>query len=110
MSLKIFPGTLRTAAIVSALPVIPFMILETINARNLPPDFPIVLFALMWLMALSFVLVFASLLRGTAPESRTTAHTIGRVTKGALLLLIAFLWISIIRDQMPCFLGVPNCD
>jgi hypothetical protein len=32
------------------------------------------------------------------------------VAKAALLLLIAFLWIALIRDGMPCFLGVPNCD
>jgi hypothetical protein len=24
--------------------------------------------------------------------------------------LIAWLWISIVLDRMPCFLGVPNCD
>ena len=25
-------------------------------------------------------------------------------------LLTAWLWIGILMDQMPCFLGVPNCD
>jgi hypothetical protein len=27
-----------------------------------------------------------------------------------LLFIIAWLWITIIIDQMPCFVGVENCD
>jgi hypothetical protein len=26
------------------------------------------------------------------------------------LAFIARMWIGILIDQMPCFLGVPNCD
>jgi hypothetical protein len=28
----------------------------------------------------------------------------------AALIIIAWLWGSVILDQMPCFLGVPKCD
>jgi len=27
-----------------------------------------------------------------------------------VLILIAWLWAGALVDQMPCFLGVPNCD
>lgn len=27
-----------------------------------------------------------------------------------LALTLAFLWVGLVSDQMPCFLGVPNCD
>jgi hypothetical protein len=26
------------------------------------------------------------------------------------LILLAWLWVGLIHDQMPCFLGVPNCN
>jgi hypothetical protein len=29
---------------------------------------------------------------------------------GIVLGVIAWFWIAILTDQMPCFLGVPNCD
>jgi hypothetical protein len=28
----------------------------------------------------------------------------------AFLVLIVWVWAGVIIDQMPCFLGVPNCD
>jgi hypothetical protein len=27
-----------------------------------------------------------------------------------LFALLAFFWIAVLADQMPCFLGVHNCD
>jgi hypothetical protein len=32
------------------------------------------------------------------------------VLKALWLLFVAWLWIGILIDQMPCFLGVQNCD
>jgi len=28
----------------------------------------------------------------------------------AVMIALAWSWIGIVLDQMPCFLGVPNCD
>jgi hypothetical protein len=28
----------------------------------------------------------------------------------ATLIFIAWMWVAVVLDQMPCFLGVPNCD
>jgi len=111
MNLNILPatlGTVRTAAIVSSVLVLPFMILELVT-RRVSFDFPIVLFAFMWLMALSFIVILTPILRslqtkhGTLPNFSLLLRIVG-------LILIAWMWVSLVVDQMPCFLGVPNCD
>lgn len=38
------------------------------------------------------------------------AHPVGLSIKFALLILLAILCTELVLDQMPCFLGVPNCD
>jgi hypothetical protein len=47
--------------------------------------------------------------RVRAGNGGVAAHpeTIGML---ALLVLIAWFWVGLVDDQMPCFLGVPNCD
>jgi hypothetical protein len=59
---------------------IPFSILEIIN-QGLTPDFPLLLFGLLWLLSVVFIATLA-----------------------------AWMWLSVVIDQMPCFMGVPNCD
>jgi hypothetical protein len=39
-----------------------------------------------------------------------TARPVRFIFGAALLILIALAWSGIVADQMPCFLGVPNCD
>ena len=34
----------------------------------------------------------------------------GFPVKVVLLGLVAWYWIGLVIDQMPCFLGAPNCD
>jgi hypothetical protein len=38
------------------------------------------------------------------------ANPVGLLLRIVFLLLIAWMWASLLIDQMPCFLGVPNCD
>lgn len=38
------------------------------------------------------------------------ANPFSLVLRVAVLILIAWLWIGSVVDQMPCFPGVPNCD
>ena len=75
--------------------VLPFVLLEAVN-RGVDRNFPVVLFALMWLLASAFV---AILMRPSRWWLRA-----------ALLIPIAAFWVGLVVDQMPCFLGVPNCD
>jgi hypothetical protein len=103
------PANFKTAAIVSSILVLPFMILELINRRNIYSGFPIALFVFMWLLPLAFTIILMPILRTLLTENRTV-NPISLVPRVALLLLIAWLWVSLVVDQMPCFLGVPNCD
>ena len=75
--------------------VLPFVLLEAVN-RGVDRNFPVVLFALMWMLAAAFV---AILMRPSRPLLRVV-----------LLIPIAAFWVGLVVDQMPCFLGVPNCD
>lgn len=103
----IFPQ-LRFSAIIGAAAVLPFVLLEVAN-RGLNGDFAIPLFAVMWLLSTTVTVILTSLVR-----SVRTRHN-AMVSPAVLLrvaCLVPFVWmfVSLVIDQMPCFLGVPNCD
>jgi hypothetical protein len=79
------PSTPWLPAVVGILAVVPFALLELVNRSGLNEAFPFVLFVLLWVLpgVLFWVIVLG---------------------------VLAWFWIVILTDQMPCFLGVPNCD
>jgi hypothetical protein len=98
-------------AIISSSLVLPFLILEFVNARTFPrfaQSFPIPLFALLWLLAFSFVYILSRMIRRDSTLVRRLPALAGLGV--VVLALIAFAWVGIVVDQMPCFLGVSNCD
>ena len=101
---------LRSPAIISALLVLPFMILEVVNRRAYREGFPISLFAILWLLPLAFMLVLTPMVREVRAGNSLVANPINLLLRVALLTLIAWLFVGIVVDQMPCFLGVANCD
>jgi hypothetical protein len=72
--------------------------------------FPIVLFGVMWLLPLSFILIMRPVVRRLRADEGGVANPPGLWPRVAVSMLIAWLWIGLVVDQMPCFLGVPNCD
>lgn len=103
----------RSAAIISFLLVLPFMILELINRRNFSEGFPIPLFGILWLLPMIFIVILMSLARIVRAGNRMMANPANLLlllSRVAILALIAMMWAGILVDQMPCFLGVPNCD
>lgn len=104
------PGNLKTAVIGSSVLVLPFIILELVNLRDSPHGFPIPLFGFMWLMALAFILILMPILRSRQTTNQTVPSSLSFLARIVLLMLIAWVWVSLVVDQMPCFLGVPNCD
>ena len=100
---------IRSSASIGLTLVVPFMILEWVNRRNLIGDFPVPLFGMMWLLPTTFFVIMMPITRNlrTGNSVRTNASLLVKV---ALLGLIAWMWVAIVIDQMPCFLGVPNCD
>jgi len=101
---------LKTPAIVASLLVLPFMILELVNRRGFNDGFPVPLFFLMWLLPVAFVAILMPILRSLPAGNRNMQSALSLLPRIALLILIAWLWVGLTLDQMPCFLGVPNCD
>lgn len=102
----------RSAALISSILVLPFGILqflfnpvETQNGLDL-----IVLFGLMWLLPFSFIVMVKRMVRTAKAGTPITARPMYLFLSVACLALLATAWVSLVMDQLPCFLGVPNCD
>lgn len=91
---------LKSAAGISSCLVLPFVILEARTRADFFAHFPGALFVVMWLLPFAFVLVWPRVFTRSTPL----------ILRGVALLVLAALWLSLVIDQMPCFLGIPNCD
>ncbi len=68
------------------------------------------LFVLLWLVATAFAIVAAPLIRAALAGEGLLARPGVLAARVGFLVLAAGVWIVIVQDQWPCFLGVPNCD
>ena len=101
---------LRLPAIFSFLLVLPFMLMELVNSRNFNEGFPILLFIIMWLLPVLFILTGIPILRNVRARNSILANPVIVLIRVVFLILIVWFWGTLLIDQMPCFLGVPNCD
>jgi hypothetical protein len=106
-------GTLKsfvTSLLISSTLIAPFIILQWVNRRAFHEDFPFVLFTFMSLHSLFIVFLLTPALRRLRSEGHVRAlklrHWAGLVFSAVLILAYA----DVVIDQLPCFLGVPNCD
>jgi NADPH:quinone reductase-like Zn-dependent oxidoreductase len=104
------PDHLRAPAPIGSLLVLPFLILEWLNRRGLHEGFPLVLFGALWLLPPSFILIIRPIVRRLQADERRSANPHALLPRAAVAILVAWFWIVLVVDQMPCFLGVPNCD
>ena len=87
---------LRLPVLISAVLVLPFLILEVLNRGTAVEDFPIPPFGFLWLLAALFGVVLVPLLRRV--KAGRSADEPG-VWLGILsLILITGLWIAIVVD------------
>jgi hypothetical protein len=100
----------RRAAIVvlSTSLILPFAVLELVNNRAARSDFPVALFAFMWLNALALTALIVSISRTLRSPGRR--YTVSLAVRALAAIALAWMGVAGIVDQMPCFLGVPNCD
>ena len=96
--------------IVGGLLVLPFMALEFVNTRGFNGSFPLALFVFMWLLGSAFLLAATNFVRRLQAAGGTPHNALRVLPALALSIAIAWLWVGLVADQMPCFLGVPNCD
>jgi len=103
-------ANLKASAVSSSALVLPFMILELLNRRSFREGFPIPLFIAMWLLPFAFTLILIPTVAALRHKRNSASDRFITLLSLALLILIGLLWAGIIADQLPCFLGVPNCD
>lgn len=106
--------TFAGAALFGLLAVAPFAFMEVRNnpgIRSGELAFPFTLFHGMWLFPTMLFLAATPVVRGVRAGENVLAHPIGLMLRVSFLVLVAAVWLLILSDQMPCFLGgVPGCD
>jgi hypothetical protein len=90
--------------------VLPFMVLEWVNRRAFHEEFPFVLFAFMSLQSLIILLLLTPALRRLLANGSLRALKLGHWVGLVVGVLVAVGYVNVVIDQLPCFLGVPNCD
>jgi len=100
----------RSAAIISFILVLPLMILELVNRRNFHEGFPIALFSLLWLLPVAFIVILVPMVRNIRAGNNIIENPFKLFLAVVILVLIAWMWGGLLIDQLPCFMGVPNCD
>ena len=100
-------GRIGVAAGLSTAVLLPLLILDWLNRDSVVHAFPTVLFAVLWLLPFAFVLLAPAVVR---PSQGGAPSSVRRLLTAVCLIVIAWFWGAIVIDQMPCFLGVPNCD
>jgi hypothetical protein len=105
-----FISTLLIAVVISSILVAPFLFLELRLGSQTYSSFPYQLFAILWILPVAFVITFSPFVRSLRSRESVITNPVTLVVRIAFLALFLILWIALVRDQMPCFLGVPNCD
>jgi hypothetical protein len=107
-------SNLKRPALTGAALALPFLALELVfNASSFSLKTildTVALFGLLWLLPAAFVLIGFPLARSARAGENVLANPAALMLKTILLALIAVVWASLLADQLPCFLGVPNCD
>jgi hypothetical protein len=108
--LQTMKTSLITATLVSTILVAPLVYLELRYAMQNYSNFPYPLFAILWLIAAAFILAAAPVIQAVRAGESVLKRPALLVIRVVFLVLAAIFWTGIVNDQMPCFLGVPNCD
>ena len=108
--MKTFFTNFKSPALIGLLFVIPFMIMEVVYTQNITAIFNIPLFGIMWILPVLFILTGIPILRNVQAGNSLLANPVNLLIRVAFLIFIAWFWGALLIDQMPCFLGVPNCD
>ena len=111
-TMKNITSTLGLAALIGFILVLPFAILEALNNTITTQNAPglILLFGVLWLLPTAFIVVLVPMVRTVRAGKSIFANPMTLLLRVAFLALIATIWGWGFIDQLPCFLGVPNCD
>ena len=106
-----FVQTFGIASVIGLLLVSPLAILEfqyaTVSRQS--SDYA-ALFGLLWLLIVAIVVVAVLTVRSFKPGHTMLSKLRVLGIEVILLVFMAGTWITIVKDQFPCFIGVANCD
>lgn len=101
---------LFTPVLLGLLCVLPFAVMEIVNLGRIPDPFPYAIFLYLWLMFALFLICLFAIVR-IAKSRVNKQERLPAILLNALVLLFSVMSIVyLLADQMPCFLGMPNCD
>jgi hypothetical protein len=95
---------------ISATLVVPLFALEWWNRREFHEEFPLLLFTFMSVHSLLIVLAAAPVVGRLRTERNLRALRFGHWAGLVVSAFLAVVYAGVVIDQLPCFLGVPNCD
>ena len=102
---------LRWSALLGLLIVLPFAGLEYTVAGSSTADASLyALFGVLWVLATAFLVTLGGIVRKLRTGGSAWTHPFKLLVAFSFLLAAGFVWWGIVLDQLPCFLGVPNCD
>jgi hypothetical protein len=103
--------TLGLAALISGILVLPFVILEAVNQTITKQNVAglALMFGILWLLPTVFIVILAPLVRNIKAGNAMT-KPVALLLRVASLAVITMMWTGMVIDQLPCFLGIPNCD
>jgi hypothetical protein len=104
------PKSFVVSLLISATLVAPFIVLQWVNRRAFHEGFPFLLFTFMSLHSLFIVLLLTPALGRLRAERSPRALKLGHWVGLLLGIFLAYVYVNVVIDQLPCFLGVPNCD
>jgi hypothetical protein len=102
--------SIARSAVAGLMATIPFMALQSVNTHNFWTDFPIAVFGSLWVFAAVFIGTIGAILNQARMPGKTMARKMLVVAGIVFAFAVAMIWFGFVVDQMPCFLGVPNCD
>ena len=97
----------RAALLAFAL-VLPLAVLEAMNQSITTRTLP--LFGFLWLVPAVAVTGFLRISRWSKTPAGSPGARAGRLAGFVLVAFLVVVWVRLFVDQLPCFLGVPNCD
>lgn len=98
------------SALLGLLITLPFAVMELVNRRSYGEDFPFPLFGIMWLMASVFAAILIPITKDLRSGESLKANWASLLVRGVILVGVIVGWVSLVADQMPCFVGVRYCD
>jgi len=108
--LQTMKTTMITATLVSTVLVAPLVYLELRYGTQSYSRFPYPLFLILWLVPAAFIIAAAPLMRAVRARKNLLERPGVLMVRVVFLVFAALFWTGFVNDQMPCFLGVPNCD